>query len=182
MKRVSGYFTRGELILWWSSVTLIIAPSFAYYGEMITYLGMTMPMAAFSLAAWLRHTHEGRRSEVKVCSVSGRETVFMLLASAAVTFGFYFILRYFRTANIVPSTVSVTRSCLAVYLTFRRSPYFNLAYAVNDVVLIILRTLASLDESRYISVTVCFAAFLMNDLYGFINWRRIKARQGAALA
>lgn len=62
MKKVSGYFTRGELILWCSSVTLIIAPSFAYYGEMITYLGMTMPMAAFSLAAWLRHPHEGRRS------------------------------------------------------------------------------------------------------------------------
>lgn len=182
MKKVSGYFTRGELILWCSSVTLIIAPSFAYYGEMITYLGIIMPMAAFSLAAWLRHPHEGRRSEVKVCSVSGRETVFMLLASAAVTFGFYFILRYFRTANIVPSTVSVTTSFLVVYLTFRRSPYFNLAYAANDVVLIILRTLASLDESRYISVTVCFAAFLMNDLYGFINWRRIKARQGAALA
>ena len=230
MKKVSGYFTRGELILWCSSVTLIIASffafggngaltlaaslvgvtsilfnakgnpfgqllmivfsllyvvisyTFAYYGEMITYLGMTMPMAAFSLAAWLRHPHEGRRSEVKVSSVSGRETVFMLLASAAVTFGFYFILKYFHTANIIPSTVSVTTSFLAVYLTFRRSPYFNLAYAANDVVLIILWTLASLDESRYISVTVCFAAFLMNNLYGFINWRRIKARQGAALA
>ena len=62
MKKVSGYFTRGEFILWCSSVTLIIAPSFAYYGEIITYLGMIMPMAEFSLAAWLRHTHEARRS------------------------------------------------------------------------------------------------------------------------
>lgn len=34
MKRVSGYFTRGELILWWSSsVTLIIAPFFAFSGN-----------------------------------------------------------------------------------------------------------------------------------------------------
>ena len=102
--------------------------------------------------------------------------------AAGITFGFYFILRYFRTANIVPSTVSVTTSFLAVCPTLRRSPYFYLAYAAKDVVLIIFRTLTSLDESRYISVTVCFAAFLMNDLYGFINWRRIKARQGAALA
>lgn len=62
MKKVSGYFTRGELILRCYSVTLIIAPSFAYYGERITYLGMTMPMAEFSLVAWLRHTHEVRRS------------------------------------------------------------------------------------------------------------------------
>ena len=38
-----------------------ISWTFSYYGEMITYLGMTMPMAAWSLIAWLRHqTHSGR--------------------------------------------------------------------------------------------------------------------------
>lgn len=33
MKKVSGYFTRGELILWCSSVTLIIASFFAFGGN-----------------------------------------------------------------------------------------------------------------------------------------------------
>lgn len=50
----------------------------------------------------------------------------------------YFILRAFNTANIIPGTISVTTSFVAVYLTFRRSPYFALAYAANDVVLIVL--------------------------------------------
>ena len=58
----------------------------------------------------------------------------MFFASAAVTAGFYFILKFFNTANIVPSTISVKKSFLAVYLTFRRSPYFSLAYAANDIV------------------------------------------------
>ena len=170
MKKVSGYFTRGDLL----HVRLLRGNDHLSRHDH-AHGGVLSRRVAQTPA-------QGRRSGVKVSSVSGRETVFMFLAAAAVTFGFYFILRYFHTANIVPSTVSVTTSFLAVYLTFRRSPYFNLAYAANDVVLIILWTLASLDESRYISVTVCFAAFLMNDLYGFINWRRIKARQGAALA
>lgn len=66
-----------------------------------------------------------------------------------------------------------------MYLTFRRSAYFALAYASNDIVLIALWVLASLADTRYLSVVVCFVAFLVNDLYAFINWRRMKERQRA---
>ena len=74
------------------------------------------------------------------------------------------------------SKVNLT-SFIAVYLTFRRSPYFALAYAANDIVLIILWVLASIHDIRYISVVVCFVAFLVNDIYGFISWRKMKIRQ-----
>ena len=155
----------------------IISYTFSYYGEMITYLGMTMPMAVFALISWLRNPYNGNRAEVKVNSVSRLEQVLMWIATIAVTFIFYFILEYFDTANIIPSTISVTTSFLAVYLTFRRSPYFALAYAANDVVLIILWILASVSDIRYISVVVCFVAFLFNDVYGFISWQKMKKRQ-----
>jgi len=52
-----------------------------------------------------------------------------------------------------------------------------LAYAANDVVLIALWILASLQDIRYVSVVVCFLAFLVNDIYGYINWQRMKERQ-----
>ena len=39
----------------------IISYTFAYYGEMITYLGMTMPMAVFALISWLKNPYNGRR-------------------------------------------------------------------------------------------------------------------------
>ena len=155
----------------------IISYTFSYYGEMITYLGMTMPMAVFALISWLRNPYNGNKAEVKVNDISKREHVLMWSGTVVVTIIFYFILEYFNTANIVPSTISVTTSFLAVYLTFRRSPYFALAYAANDVVLIILWTLASIYDVRYISVVVCFVAFFVNDIYGFISWRKMKIRQ-----
>lgn len=155
----------------------VISYSFAYYGEMITYLGMTMPMAVFALIAWLRNPYNGNRAEVKVNRISRKETIGMWIGTVLITILFYFILEYFNTANIVPSTLSVTTSFLAVYLTFRRNPYFALAYAANDVVLIVLWILASIDDIRYVSVVVCFAAFLVNDIYGFLNWRKMERRQ-----
>ena len=155
----------------------IISYTFRYYGEMITYLGMTMPMAFFALISWLKNPYNGNKSEVKVNVLTAKEHIFMWFLTIAVTVLFYFILEYFHTANIIPSTLSVTTSFLAVCLTFRRSPYFALAYAANDMILIMLWVLASFSEMRYISVVVCFVAFLFNDIYGYISWQKMKIRQ-----
>ena len=158
----------------------IISFSFAYYGEMITYLGMTMPMAVVALVSWLRNPYNGSRAEVRVNTLGKTEFCWMWVLTGAVTVLFYFILAHVETANLLPSTLSVTTSFVAVYLTFRRSPYFALAYAANDVILIVLWVMASLHDRRYISVVVCFAAFLVNDLYGYISWQKMQHRQTCA--
>ena len=159
----------------------VISYTFSYFGEMITYLGMTMPMAVFALIAWLRHPYRGNRAQVSVNRIGRGETVLMWVLTVLVTAVFYGILQFFHTANIVPSTLSVTTSFLAVYLTFRRSPYFALAYAANDIILILLWVLASMADIRYLSVVVCFVAFLFNDFYGFVSWRQMERRQAEDL-
>lgn len=155
----------------------IISFGFSYYGEMITYLGMTMPMSVFSLVSWLKNPFNGKRSEVRVNRIHRKEVLMMCVLAAAVTVGFYFILKAFSTANLGFSTLSVTTSFVAVYLTFRRSPFYAAGYAANDIVLIILWILAARENSGYISVAVCFGAFLVNDLYGLISWKKIEKRQ-----
>ena len=225
MKKLTKYFSKGELTLWSSSAGLIlisfflfdrvnfmtlaasligttslifnakgnpigqalmilfsllygvISYTFSYFGEMITYLGMTGPMALFALISWLRNPYQGNRAEVAVNRLENKELAFLYMLTAAVTFGFYFILDHFDTANIAPSTLSVTTSFIAVYLTFRRSPYFALAYAANDVVLIVMWAMAATEDISYLSVIICFVIFLVNDLYGFINWKRMEKRQ-----
>lgn len=223
--KIRSYFTKGEIVLWISSIILIfisffifdrinyltliasiigvtsllfsakgnpfgqflmivfsliygvISFSFSYYGEMITYLGMTMPMAVFALISWLKNPYKGNKKEVKVNEISTKEFLYLLIITIFVTLIFFFILEYFNTANIIPSTISITTSFIAVYLTFRRSPYFALAYAFNDLVLIILWAYASYYDKSYISVVVCFVTFLLNDLYGFVSWKKMKIRQ-----
>ena len=91
---------------------------------------------------------------------------------------------YFRKEEIILWCTSVELILLAFilfdrenYLTIKRSPYYAVAYAANDIVLIILWSLASVEEIRYLSVVVCFAAFFVNDIYGFVSWRRMEKRQ-----
>lgn len=165
------------LMIIFSMLYGIISFTFSYYGEMITYLGMTAPMAVFALISWLKNPYNGNKAEVKVNRLGKKEIAFMILLTVAVTYIFYFILSAFHTANLLPSTLSVTTSFLAVYLTFKRSAFYAAAYAANDLVLIVLWVLAALSNISYLSVVICFVMFLVNDIYGFINWSKMQKRQ-----
>ena len=154
----------------------VISFFFRYYGEMITYLCMTAPMALVAVISWMRHPYKGSR-EVAISRLSGRQVAVMVVSAAAVTAAFYFILRALGNANLIFSTVSVTTSFIASYLTFLRSPYYAIGYAANDVVLVVLWVLATVESLSYLPMVLCFMLFLVLDLYGFANWRRMQKRQ-----
>ena len=168
------------LIVIFATMYGIVSFEQRYFGEMITYLCMTLPMAVISLIAWFRHPYE-QSNEVKINSLRPLHLAVLLPASAAVSVGLYFLLGALGTQNLVISTLSVTTSFFAASLTFLRTPYFALAYAVNDVVLITMWLMVALSAPAYFSMVICFAVFLVNDLYSFVNWLRMRKRQRAEL-
>ena len=142
----------------------IISVLFSYYGEMITYLFMTTPMAIVAAVEWIKNPYKDTQ-EVKVHKVTKKQLAVMWLLALLVTVLFYFILKALNTANLFFSTVSITTSFVASYLTFLRSPYYAIGYSANDVVLIILWILASVEDISYLPMVACFIMFLFNDLY-----------------
>ena len=58
----------------------------------------------------------------------------------------------------------------------------NRLNVLSDAVLIVLWSLATAADVTYLSVVICFCMFLVNDLYGFVSWRRMQARQHRAAA
>ncbi len=166
----------GQLIcVIFSVLYAIVSLSFHYYGEMITYLFMSTPSAIWSLITWLRNPYAER--EVKVANMTPKKWGLLLLGTTAVTSVMYFVLAHLGTANLAVSTFSITTSFLASMLTVLRSPYYALFYAANDIVLIIMWIMASFVSIGYLPMVICFIVFLINDLYGFFNWRAIRKRQ-----
>ena len=165
------------IMLFFCGLYGIISYQCAYYGEMITYLGMSAPMALISFLSWIRNPYSKGKAEVRIDRLYPWERWLLPFVTAAVTVSFYFILKAFGTANLLTSTLSVATSFFAAYLIFRRSSFFALAYVANDLVLIVLWSLAAANDSTYGSVIACFAAFLFNDLYSFWNWMRMRKKQ-----
>ena len=137
------------LITVFSILYAVISWKFRYWGEMITYLGMTLPMAVWSTITWLRNPSESGK-EVAIRRLTRRHVALLLVSGAVVT-----------------------------ALTMLRSSYYALGYAANDLVLILLWLLASIENPAYLPVLVNFVIFFLNDMYGFFSWRKREAVQFA---
>ena len=154
----------------------IVSFSARYYGEMITYLGMSAPAALVATISWIRNPYK-KSAEVKVARLTKGKTVVLFLVTGAITWAFYYILGALGTANLIVSTFSVATSFLASALLIFRSPMYALAYAANDIVLITLWVMAAFEEPSSAPMIACFLMFLCNDLYGFIQWKKMRKRQ-----
>lgn len=172
-----GDVTGQVLTVMFSMLYSVISFEFTYYGEMITYMFMTAPIAAMSVYTWIRHPEEKGKREVSIARLSLKKTIMLCITAVIVTVIFYFILRYFNNANLFFSTISITTSFLASALMLFRSSAYALAYGANDIILIILWVMASLEDTAYLPMVMCFAMFLVNDIYGFYSWQKRKKLQ-----
>ncbi len=154
----------------------IVSMQFHYYGEMITYLFMSAPIAFFATIEWIRHPYKNT-NVVEVNKVTKKQLLVMCVLGVVTTVVFYFILKFFDTPNLFFSTISITTSFMAAFLTYLRSPFYGIGYGLNDIVLIVLWILASIEDISYLPMVMCFVMFLANDLYGFFNWRTLSKQQ-----
>lgn len=154
----------------------IISLTFGYWGEAITYLGMTMPSAIVATISWLKNPY-GDTGEVRASKMTKKIALLMLLCAVPVTAIFSLSLWALNTPNLFWSTISITTSFMASFLTYMRSPYFALVYTFNDLILIVLWGFASMESISYLPMVACFVMFLFNDAYGFFSWRKMQKRQ-----
>lgn len=168
----------GQLLMVFFAVAYaLISYSYAYYGEMITYLGKVLPVSLFVLITWLKHPFKEDNPEIEISHLSVKKIMIVLILAPVVTYVFYVILNAFNTPNLMVSTLSITTSFVAASFMFLRSRYYAIFFGVNDIVLIILWTLATMDDPTYLPMVMLFVSFFANDAYAFINWTRIKSKQ-----
>lgn len=153
----------------------VISYKYRYFSEMITYIGMTAPIAVMSVVTWLKNPYA--ENQVKISKMTPIKAGALAVCTAAVTVLFYFILKALQTPNLYFSTISIATSFAASSLMLLRSPYYAVAYALNDIVLIVLWVLASMSDISYLPMVMCFVMFFINDIYGFKNWIKMSREQ-----
>lgn len=176
------YLAKGEplgqiLTIVFSILYAIVSYQFSYYGEMMTYLLMTLPSAFIATIIWVKHPHEQKKTVVRVSKLTLKKFILLILLTPIVTFLFYVLLKHLETPNLLISTLSISTSFVASILTFFRSRYYALFYALNDLVLITLWSLATLINIIFFPMIICFVIFFIFDLYGFINWKKLSIKQ-----
>ena len=164
------------LSLLFSTFYAITSLNYTYYGEAIIYFAFMIPIGIANGIIWFRNRFKGT-TEVEILSSKRIDFILGPTIAAILTFSLFWLLRYLGTENIITSTISLFTSFLALYFQLRRNRFTELFYAANDIVLIVLWTLATIDDISFIPIVTCFLFLLINDLYGFFNWSKIQKRQ-----
>ena len=148
------------------------------FSELITYGFMYVPLTIATIVTWFRHPYKDEKT-VEITKTSLKLFLLIVLLGFIVTIIFYFLLKYLNTPSLYVSTFSILTSFIASALVILRSPYYALAFALNDIVLIILWTISTISNVQNITILLCFVVFFFNDIYGFIAWNnRFKKQQG----
>lgn len=148
-----------------------------FYGEIIIYVFMMLPMYIIGIVSWMRHQNK-KTNTVEVNTIGKKEWLLVSLISIGAFMGIYFLLKSFDTNELVVSTVSVVASLFAIYLQIRRSRFSFYFYIINDLILIVLWGIPVIAGNLLVLPMVFNPAInLINDSYGVYNWKRLEKRQ-----
>ncbi|MBQ5927515.1 MAG: nicotinamide mononucleotide transporter [Clostridia bacterium] len=155
----------------------VVAYCSAYYGEMLIYTFLMIPIHVFCILSWLKNRKNPQAAEVKVNTLSKQEYLIMGACDIAMTVCFYFLLKALGTSELTVSTISLVTSVSAAYLMLRRSEYYAVCFIANDIVLLVLWGLELQRNISCLPTLITFTVFLVNDIYGFLSWKKRKKQQ-----
>ena len=148
-----------------------------FYGEMLIYLIIMLPMYIWGIVEWIKHKDKDSKS-VEVNSIHKKEWILVSICSVVVFVGFYFLLKALNTNELVVSTLSVVDNIFAIYLLARRSKYGFVSYIVNDLILIILWGIPVIQGNLLLlAMLINPIVNLINDTYGVVNWSKLESKQ-----
>ncbi len=160
---------------------IIISITQGYYGEAIIYGFMMTPLYIFSIITWLKNRNKENSQVVEVNSIQGKEYIYLAIGTVIFSVAFYFILRALNTSQLLISTFSLTTSAIATYLMLRRSSYYAIGFMIDDIVSVVLWSMSIVTFGiEYLPSVLCFCVFLINDIYGFVHWKREEKKQAKA--
>ena len=149
-----------------------------YYGEVLIYLFLMMPINIMTIISWLKNKSNENKNLVKINKISKKEYLYLGIITIISTIGFYFLLKVLNTNELIISTISLITSIIASYLMFRRCSNYAIAYIINDIILITLWALTIKQNGlAYLTMIISFIIFFINDIYGFINWKIREKKQ-----
>ena len=166
-------------ILYLICILLYIYVSYSnrYFGEVILYIFLILPMCISSLITWIRHPNkETNTVEVNLITKKERSIVYLLILP--LSFCLYYLLRAFNTNELLVSVFTFICSLLANYYQIRRNKMSFYFYIIEDVSLLILWIIPIINGNLSLLPLIINSTFnLISDSYGIYNWKKLEEKQ-----
>lgn len=142
------------------------------YGE-VMYNVLMVPMIIIGVISWKKNM-EVDNTEVRARNLTATGWIILVVASAAATAGYSFVLQMLGGNFAIVDATSTTLSVIATILMLTRYSEQWVVWIVVNIASVILWVMALIDqEPGAITLVVMWSAYLLNSIYGYINWRKM---------
>ena len=143
-----------------------------YYGEIMVYLLMVLPMYIIGIYTWSKN-RDWKTEKLKQSDIKLREWLFLFILNVILFIGLYILLKYFNTNQLFISTLSMNLNLSATYLLIRRSRYCFIVYLFNALILLLLWGLPVINGNiMFLPMVFDAGLLIVNNIYGMIKWTR----------
>lgn len=159
---------------------IVVSIQVAYYGEVLLSAVITIPMSIWAFVEWFKNKRidKAQGEVVVVKAVSIKELLILLISQVALFPALYFLLKVFNTEFLAVSTLSVSANIIATWLLIRRSDFNWFVWVANSLITLSLWLyLTIVKDLSYITLAIMALFLFVNNIYGFVNWQRLKRSQ-----
>ena len=157
---------------------IIVSYTQKYYGEALLYLLVMFPMYVYGIIHWLKNRDKKDNIVIVKSNLSIKEWLISILCFIPIAVGAYFLLKMLNTSMLLISFLSFCSMLPAVYLLIRRCKWNQVAFLLNDLIVILLWLLLAIQKDMSFLPMFIYHLFqIAYDIYGLVEWIKLEKKQ-----
>lgn len=152
-----------------------------YYGEVMLNLLYFLPMQFIGLFLWRKNgVSETKQNDVRVAEMTWRSRIVWSVLCLAATAAYALVLKAMGGALPIVDSLTAVLSIVAMIFMVKRYVEQWIVWIVIDLLTIYMWLVAFMADGNDISILVMWTSYLVNAVYGWLNWRaRYRAQKEA---
>lgn len=145
------------------------------YGEFMLNAFYYIPMNFVGFYLWSRHKDE-ESGDVEGKMLTPKQLVILLVTVVVVVLVYWQILSRIGGQLALIDAMSTVFSVVALIMQVARYAEQWLLWIIVNVVSVVMWVLLLGKDPSAVTMVVMWAAYLMNSVYGYINWKKLAAK------
>lgn len=155
------------------STYAFVAYTQKYYGEVMLNMLYFFPMQFAGLYLWKKKKSNHKQNKVNVQYMSNSQRIAWSLITLLATVSYGFLLKKLDGNLPFLDAASTTMSVIAMILMIFAFVEQWILWILVDIISIIMWLIVLAKGGNDIAILVMWIAFLINAIYGFINWTKL---------
>lgn len=152
----------------------VVAYQSKFYGEVMLNILYFLPMTVWSIFLWKKHkVSEDRPDDVKVITLKWKERILWFIGSVLAVLGYTYLLYVLKGNLPWVDSITTIASIVAMIILARRAIEQWILWIFVDILTVIMWVIAIKQGAGDITILIMWIAYLINAIYGYINWVKL---------